>query len=198
MENTCLIKSSNGLQIATLGNALLSKRILFLDDEINNDNSLILMKQIIHLINDDNTAPIHLIIDSPGGEITSGMLLYDFIQSCVCPIEMYALHAYSMAGILFLSGKKRYVFENSTIMLHEPLVGRHNGGSATQIKELSDKLIEKAEALSQIISNRTGKPLDEVKELLKNDGKYFTSKEAVEWGIADEVIGMEKLIMRNV
>lgn len=197
MENTCLLKSSNGLQITTLGNALLSKRILFLDDEINSDSALILMKQLIHLMNEDNTTPIHLIIDSPGGEITSGMLLYDFIQSCPCEIEMYALHAYSMAGILFLSGKKRYVFENSTIMLHEPLVGKHSGGSATQIKELSDKLLEKAEALSQIIANRTGKPLDEVKEVLKNDGRYFNSKESIEWGISDEIIGMDRLIIGN-
>ena len=197
MENTCLLKSSNGLQIATLGNALLSKRILFLDDEITSDSTLILMKQIIHLMNEDNTAPVHLIIDSPGGEISAGMLIYDFIQSCPCEIEMYALHAYSMAGILFLSGKKRYVFENSTIMLHEPLIGKHPGGSTTQIKELSDRLYEKAENLCEIISKHTGKSIKEIRKLLKNDGKYFTAKEAIDWGIADEIVGVDKLIISN-
>ena len=196
MENNCLIKSSNGLQLVTLTASLLSKRIIFLDDEINDDTSLSIMKQMIHLMSEDNTTPISLIIDSPGGELASGMLLYDFIQGCACPIDMYCLKAYSMAGVLFLSGKRRFVFENSTIMLHEPLIGKHNGGSASEIKELSNKLIEKAESISEIISKHTGKSIKEVKHILKKD-TYFTSKEAIDWNLADEIIEIKQLVIDN-
>lgn len=193
MENNCLIKSSNGLQLVTLSSSLLSKRIIFLDCEINSDTANSLLKQLLQLLLEDSVTPIKLVIDSPGGEISAGMLIYDFLQSCPCEIEMYALHAYSMAGILFLSGKKRYVFENSTIMLHEPLIGKHSGGSASDIKELSDKLIQKAEQLSEIIAKHTGKPMKEIKRIIKSD-KYFSAKEAVEHQLADKIVGINELM----
>ena len=149
-------------------------------------NSLIL--QIRHLQKDDPDAEITIFINSPGGEVTSGLALYDVMQAVSCPIRTVCLGmAASMAALLFLSGDQRDMLPHSTVMIHDPLITGGVGGSALELATVANKIMHTREVTAQIIAKHTGKTLDEVLEKTARD-TYFEAEEAVGWGLADRIV----------
>ena len=119
------VKSSNGITLVPLESRLMAKRKVFIEGEIDQESACEFIKKIMLLINEDKEMPIDLLINSPGGEVNSGLLMYDVIQAAQAPIRMFCIgHAYSMGAVLFACGNHgRYMLPHSELMIHEPLLG---------------------------------------------------------------------------
>ncbi|MBQ8166031.1 MAG: ATP-dependent Clp protease proteolytic subunit [Lachnospiraceae bacterium] len=165
------------------------KRRVFIQGEINSDSVHSVLIQLMHLV-DTGNEPINIYINSGGGEVTSGLLLYDFIQSIPCPVNMYCTGiAASMAAVLFAGGQKgrRFILPHSKVMIHEPLLSNGVGGSATSIKNISDSIIETRNIINGILANHTGKTKEEIDEATRFDN-YMNAEQSVEFGLCDQVV----------
>lgn len=189
------VKSSSGITLVPADSRLLADRRVFIEGEINKEKACELFKQLLILCKEDPNKPIDLFISSPGGAISDGLFMYDCIQSCKTPIRTYCMGtAYSMGAVLFASGRHgRYMFPNSELMLHEPLIGNNVGGSASSIRSISDSLMEAKNKMNQILAKHTGKTINDIEEATSFD-HFYTSEESISFGLADEIIGFDKLM----
>lgn len=131
---------------------------------------------------------ITIYINSPGGEVSAGLALYDVIQAVSCPVRTVCVGlAASMAAILFLCGKQRDILPHARVMIHDPLVAGNISGSALRVESISRDLMKVREVMGKIIAEHTGKNLDEILARTATDC-YFDAEEAVEFGMADRII----------
>ena len=180
-------KEQNGERSYDIFSRLLKNRIVFLSGEIDDNLANSTIAQLLYLdslSNDD----IYLYINSPGGDITSGLAIYDtmnYIKSDVSTICIGL--AASMGAFLLLSGTKgkRMALENSEIMIHQPLGGAK--GQATEIKIAADRIIKIKKRLNKIISERTNQPLKKIEKDTDRDF-FLDSSEAKDYGIIDKVL----------
>ncbi|MDO4188564.1 MAG: ATP-dependent Clp protease proteolytic subunit [Lachnospiraceae bacterium] len=190
------VKSSNGITLMPAETKLLeSNRCIFLEGEINQESALEFVKSLMVLTASDASKPVKVLVNSPGGDVNAGMLIYDAIQSSIVPVQMFCLgRAYSMGALIFLSGRNgRYMLKNSELMLHEPLIGGKIGGNTSSIKEISDSLIKTRDKLNKIISEHSGKTIEEVEKETDHD-HYYSAEESVEFGICDEIVEFSKIM----
>lgn len=189
------VKSSNGIALVPIDSRLLADRKVFIEGEIDQEKACLFIKQILLLCKGDDKKPIDVLINSPGGEISSGLLMYDCIQSCKTPIRMYCMGtAYSMGALLFASGNHgRYMFSHSELMLHEPLLGSRVSGNASSIRSISDSLMDTRNKMNQILAKHTGKTIKEIEKATSFD-HYYGPEESVEFGLADEIVSFDKLM----
>ena len=165
------------------------KRRVFLQGTIDSDSVHALMVQLMYLA-DNSEEPINIYINSGGGEVTSGLVLYDFIQSIKCPVNMYCTGiAASMAAVIFAGGQKgrRYILPHSKVMIHEPLLSNGVGGSATSIKNISDSIIETRNIINGILAKHTGKTKEEIDEATRFDN-YLNASQSIEFGLCDKEV----------
>ena len=189
------VKSSNGITLVPLESRLMSERKIFIEGEIEAEKACEFTKQVMLLNSEDSRKQIDVLINSPGGEINSGMMMYDVIQSSKAPIRMYCIgRAYSMGAVLFACGNHgRYMLPHAELMLHEPLLGNRIGGNSSSIKSISDTLIETKKKLNQLLVKHTGKTEKEVEEATAFD-HYFSPEESISFGLCDEIIGFDKIL----
>ena len=189
------VKSSNGITLVPLDSRLMAKRKVFIEGEINAEKACEFVKQVMLLNAEDSQQPIDVLINSPGGEINSGMLMYDVIQASKAPIRMYCIgKAYSMGAVLFASGNNgRYMLPHGELMIHEPLLGSRVGGNSSSIKSISDSLLETKRKMNQILAKHTGKSEEEVEEATSFD-HYFSPEESIAFGLCDQIVGFDKIM----
>lgn len=166
---------------------LLKNRIIFLSGEINDDISNSVIAELLYLDSLSNE-DISIYINSPGGNISSGMAIYDtmnFVKSDVSTICVGL--AASMAAFLLSCGKKgkRYILPNAEVMIHQPLRGVQ--GQATEIKIAAERILKTKENLNKILANNTGKSIDSIEKDTERD-YFLDSKEALKYGIVDKII----------
>lgn len=184
-----LIKSSNGITQVSADSKLLSQRKVFIEGEITPEAACEFIKKIMVLNEEDPSKPIDVLINSPGGEINSGMVMYDVIQASKAPIRMFCIgRAYSMGAVLFACGNHgRYMLPHSELMLHEPLLGNRVGGNSSSIKSISESLLETKRKMNQILSKHTGKSEEEVEKATNYD-HYFSPEESKSFGLCDKIV----------
>lgn len=189
------VKSSRGIAVMPIDTRLLADRKIFIEGEINHETANLFLKQTLFLCREDNNKPIDVIINSPGGEVAAGLLIYDCIQSCTAPIRTYcAGTACSMAAILFASGKNgRYMFPHSELMLHEPLLDGGIGGNITSIRSVSKSLVNIRNKVNGILAEHTGKTVKQIEKATSYD-HFFSPEESISFGLADEIIDLGKLM----
>ena len=189
------VKSSNGIALVPIDTRLLADRKIFIEGEINQESSCVFTKKLLLLCKEDDTAPIDILINSPGGEISAGLLIYDCIQSCKTPIRMFCMGtAYSMGALLFACGNHgRYMFPHSELMLHEPLLGSGVRGNASSIRSISDSLMDTRKKMNQSLAKHTGKTEEEIEKATGFD-HYFSPEESIEFGLADEIVSFDKIM----
>lgn len=189
------VKSSGGISLVPLETRLLAERRVFVEGEINAESACNFIKQIMLLNSESDKTPINVLINSPGGEINSGLLMYDVIQSSKAPIKTFCIgRAYSMGAVLFACGNNgRYMLPHSELMIHEPLLGNHISGSSSSVKSISDSLLETKSKMNKILAKHTGKTEEEIEEATAFD-HYFSPEESVEFGLCDEVAGFDRLL----
>ena len=167
---------------------LLKDRIIFLGDEVNDDTANLVVAQLLFLESEDPDKDIYLYINSPGGSITSGMAIYDTMQYIKPDVSTICIGmAASMGAFLLAAGAKgkRLALPNSEIMIHQPLGGTR--GQATDIEIHAKRILKMKDTLNQILSERTGQPLEKIQMDTERDN-FMSSIEAKEYGLIDEVI----------
>ena len=167
---------------------LLNDRIIVLSEDVNSASASVIVAQLLYLEGQDPEKDIYFYINSPGGEVQSGLALYDVMQAVSCPIHTVCLGmAASMAALLFIAGDQREMLPHSRVMIHDPLIGGGIGGSALSVKARADDLMRIRDITAQVISQHTGMNLEEVFELTAKD-TYFEAEEAIANGMADRII----------
>ncbi len=182
-------ESADGIREISLATRHLMKRKIFLTGEIDSELANSFASQIMFL-EDEGKGPIDIIINSPGGEVNSGLMIYDVIQSSKLPINMICMgQAASMAAIILAGGQKgrRSILKHGKVMIHEPLIANGMGGSASSIKNISDSILETRDIVNGILAEHTGKTLDEINEATRNDN-YMNAEEAISFGICDRIV----------
>lgn len=190
-----LEKSSNGITQVSADAKLMSQRIVFIEGEINSETACDFIKKIIILNNQDSKKEIKVLINSPGGEINSGMLMYDVIQESKAPVIMFCIgKAYSMGAVLFASGSHgRYMLAHGELMIHEPLLGNRVGGNSSSIKSISESLLETKRKMNRILAKHTGKSEEDVEKATSFD-HYFSPEESIDFGLCDKVVGFDMIL----
>ena len=182
-------ETSNGYQSLPVDHLLLTSRRLFFTDEVDRISCDELLRDLIALNEEDPDSEIRLFINSPGGEVHSGLAVIDYIRLMPAPLTTICVGtAASMGALLFLSGSRRIVTEHSQIMIHDPSFG---GGSMAGLKphELereAGKLKKIRDITAEIIADVTGKTRKEVLRVTREDA-YYNATEAVEFGLATEI-----------
>lgn len=189
------VKSSSGITLVPIESRLMTDRRIFVEGEITPETACEFVKQIMFLNREDSETPINVLVNSPGGEINSGMLMYDVIQASRAPIRMFCIgRAYSMAAVLVACGSYgRYILPHGELMIHEPLLGSRVGGNSSSIKSISDTLMETRRKMNQLLAKHAGKTEEEVEEATSFD-HYFTPEEAVAFGLCDRIIGFDLIV----
>ena len=185
---TVVEQTGRGERAYDIYSRLLKDRIIFLGDEVNDVTAGLVVAQLLFLEAEDPDKDIHLYINSPGGSVTAGMAIYDTMQYIKPDVSTICIGmAASMGAFLLNAGAKgkRYALPNSTIMIHQPLGGAK--GQATDIEIHAKWILQIKERLNQILSERTGQPLEKIKADTERDN-FMSAMEAKEYGLVDEVI----------
>ena len=167
---------------------LLKDRIIFFGDEVNDATASIIVAQMLFLESEDPDKDIMLYINSPGGSITAGMAIYDTMNYIKCDVSTICVGmAASMGAFLLSAGAKgkRLALPNSEIMIHQPLGGMQ--GQATDIKIHADRIIAMKEKLNTILSQNTGKSVEEIARDTERDN-FMTAEQALNYGLIDRII----------
>lgn len=167
---------------------LLKDRIIFLSGEINTEMANAIIAQLLFLNAQDKEKDIAMYINSPGGQVTAGLGIYDTMNHISCDVATVCIGmAASMGAFLLSSGTKgkRYALPNAEIMIHQPLGGAR--GQATDIQIVAENIIKIKKKLATILAQNTGQNYDKVIADTERDN-YLDASEAKEYGLVDSVL----------
>ena len=167
---------------------LLKDRILFLGGEITDEEANLIIAQLLFLEADDPDKDVFLYINSPGGSVSAGLAIYDTIRYLKCEVSTICVGmAASMGAFLLAAGAKgkRKALPNSEIMIHQPSGGAY--GQASDVKIHADHIIKMRKKLNEMLSERTGQPLEVIEEATERDN-FLSAEEALQFGIIDEIV----------
>ena len=182
-------ETAEGLNRLDIRDDMLANRELELTCGVDADSCAAIARGLLYLQRQDASAPVTLYINSPGGEVQSGLALYDVMQAVSCPVRTVCLGlAASMGALLFIAGDERWMLPHSRIMIHDPLIGGAGlAGSALSVKARADDLMRIRDITASVIARHTGMSLERVFELTAND-TYFEAERALEAGLADRIV----------
>ena len=184
-----VVESSNrGERAYDLYSRLLKERIVFLGTPIDDAVANLICAQMLFLESEDPDKDIHLYINSPGGDITGLLAVYDTMKYIKPDVSTFCFgQAASAAAVLLGAGKKgkRYALPHARVLLHQPWGGV--GGQASDIEIQAREILRMRDLLNEMMSNDTGQS---VQRIAKDTDRDFviTAEEAVEYGLIDEVI----------
>lgn len=165
------------------------ERILFLGSEVNDAVANALVAQMLYLDSEDNSKPIYLYINSPGGSVTAGLAIYDTMQYVKSDVVTICVGlAASMGAFLLAAGSKgkRLALPHSRIMIHQPLGGTSQR-QASDIEIEAKEILRIKDMLNRSMADMTGQPFEKIEK--DTDRDYFLSAaEAKEYGLIDRVI----------
>jgi len=171
---------------------LLKDRIVFLGTPVDDQIANIIVAQMLFLESEDPDKDIMLYINSPGGLVTAGMMVYDTMQYVRCDVATICMgQAASMAAWLLAAGTKgkRYSLPNARIMLHQPLGGFQ--GQATDIDIHAKEILKTRDRMNELLAKHTGHPIDRIKHDTERDF-FMSAAEAKEYNVIDEVLIKKK------
>ena len=171
---------------------LLNDRIIMLCDQVNDATASLVIAQMLYLEGKDPDKDIYLYINSPGGVVTAGMAIYDTMQYIKPDVATICIgQAASMGSLLLTAGAKgkRFALPNARIMIHQPLGGAR--GQSTDVQIQAKELLRTRHMLNEILSERTGKSMEQVENDTERDN-FMSASEAVEYGLIDKVITRAK------
>jgi ATP-dependent Clp protease protease subunit len=180
--------SGRGERAYDIYSLLLKERIIFVGTAIDDQVANVIVAQLLFLSREDAEKEIQMYINSPGGVIYSGLAIYDTMQMISNPISTVAVGVTASFGtVLLTAGSKgrRYALPNATIHMHQPLGGAQ--GQATDIEIQTKQILRLRTLLNDIMSKHTGKPVDVIKQDTERDF-YLDAKQAVEYGLVDQVL----------
>jgi len=181
-------QTSKGERSFDIFSRMLKDRVIFINGEISTEMSHVIVAQLLFLESENPDKDISLYINSPGGEVTAGMAIYDTMQFIKCPVHTIVLgQAASMGSLLATAGEKghRYILPNARHMIHQPLGGA--SGQATDVEIQARELLRWKTVLTGIYSTHTGLDAEALKADMERDN-FMTAEESVKYGLADKVL----------
>jgi len=169
---------------------LLRRRVIMLSGPIDADKANDVMARLLYLEHEDPAEPIELRINSPGGEVLSGLAIIDTIAQLRCPVAtICAGMAASMASVLLASGTKgrRRATANARVLIHQPWAGQFQG-QATDLERAAEEILRQRARIDQLLSEATGQPVERIHRDTERD-TWFSAEEARDYGLVDEVLG---------
>ena len=184
-------QTSRGERSYDIFSRLLSDRIVFLGEEVSDVSASLIIAQMLFLESQDPGKDIQLYINSPGGSVSAGFAVYDTMQYVKCDVSTICIGLAASFGAFLLAGGtkgKRLALPNAEIMIHQPAIhGNGIQGQATDIKITSDHIQKSKKRLNTILSENTGKSIDEIAIATERDN-YMTAIEAMDFGLIDKII----------
>ena len=183
-------ETSRGIEtVDTLSELYSSERMIFLNGKVDSDTCQDLITSLMYLETKDDDRPVTVVINSPGGEVRSGLAVYDVLRLMKAPVTTVCMgSASSMGSIIFLAGDKRIMMPHSELMIHDPSYGNLNVDHMKphEIQERVDSLKKTGDELIRIIAQRTGRSEEEIRNKTREDS-FFAAQEALEFGLATAV-----------
>jgi ATP-dependent Clp protease, protease subunit len=175
----------------TLEEMLLENRVVFLIGEINHASAARAYMQMLYLQSQKKDQDINLYINSPGGNVTDTLAIYDVMRFLTCDVATYCIGECASGGAIVLmagSKGKRFILPNAKVMIHQPFGGVY--GQAADIEIQAEEILKTKDTLVKVMARCTGQSEDRVREDSERD-RFFDADQAVKYGIVDEVIGRE-------
>ena len=186
-------QNSRGERAYDIYSRLLKDRIIFLGSPVDDNVANVMIAQLLFLEAEDPESDISLYLNCPGGLVTSGMAVYDTIQYLKPDVQTICIgQATSMGAVLLAAGAagKRQALPHARIMIHQMMGGF--SGQAEDIDIQAKEIIRMTDILNEVLANHTGQKIEKIAEDTQRDF-YFSSQEAKEYGIIDEVMQNRKL-----
>jgi len=186
---TVIEKTQFGERAYDIYSRLMEERIVFLGTGINDDVANSIIAQLLFLEKEDAKKDITLYVNSPGGQVTSTLAMYDTMQHVKPDVSTVCLGMAASGGaIILMAGAKgkRFALKHSEIMIHQPLGGAE--GQATDIAIHAEHIVKMKNMLNELIAQHTGKDVNQVKSDTERD-KFLSSEEALAYGLIDKIVG---------
>lgn len=184
-----VIESTNrGERAYDIYSRLLKERIIILSDEVNHVTASLITAQLLFLEAEDPDKDIQFYINSPGGSVTDGLMIYDTMQHIKPDVQTICMGmAASMGAFLLSAGTKgkRCILPNAEVMIHQPLGGAQ--GQATDIQIAAEHIKRTKTRLNTILAANTGKSIEEIEKDTDRDN-WLTTEQALEYGIVDRIL----------
>ena len=189
IQNPNILKeTARGIQPISLEDELFNNRKIYLIGEVNTNSMTSLLMQLECLENSGENEEITIYINSPGGDVRSGLAVYDYIMQMKSPVKTVCIGvAASMGAILFLAGEKREMYKHSEVMIHDPSMLGGNYEKPLELQTRLESLMEMRETLAKIISSRTDLDIKAVYKATKTD-TYYNAEKALKYGLATKII----------
>ncbi|MCQ2528154.1 MAG: ATP-dependent Clp protease proteolytic subunit [Saccharofermentans sp.] len=189
---TVIESSSRGERAYDIYSRLLKERIVILSEEVNHVTASLITAQLLFLEAEDPDKDIQFYINSPGGSVTDGMMIYDTMKLIKPDVQTICMGmAASMGSVLLAAGTKgkRCILPNAEVMIHQPLGGAQ--GQATEILIAADHIKATRTKLNKILADACGKPLEQLEKDTDRD-HWLTAQEALEYGLVDKILESKK------
>jgi len=186
-------QTSRGERSFDIYSRLLSERIVFLGQAVDEGIANLIVAQMIHLEAADPDKDISLYVNSPGGSVYAGLAIYDAMQYVRPDVQTICFGiGMSMGALLLAAGAegKRMVLPNSRVLIHQPSGGFE--GKSSDIEIHANEIIQQRQRIDEIYSRHTGRDLETLRRDQDRDN-YFSASEAVEYGLADRVVERHEL-----
>ncbi len=189
---TVIESSSRGERAYDIYSRLLKERIVILSEEVNHVTASLITAQLLFLEAEDPDKDIQFYINSPGGSVSDGLMIYDTMQLIKPDVQTICMGmAASMGSVLLAAGTKgkRCILPNAEVMIHQPLGGTQ--GQATEILIAAEHIKDTRARLNGILAERCGKTIEELDKDTDRD-HWMTAQEALEYGIVDKILESKK------
>ncbi|MFQ6048127.1 MAG: ATP-dependent Clp protease proteolytic subunit [Phycisphaerae bacterium] len=183
-------KTGRGERAYDIYSRLLKDRIVFLGGPVGDETANVIIAQMLFLSNEDPKADISFYINSPGGSISAGLAVYDTMQFLRCDVATYGIGLSASMGAVLLAGGakgKRFMLPNSTVLLHQPMLGGLLRGPATDLSIEAREIIRVRQRLYQIFSHHTGKSVEQIERDCDRN-LWLDVSAALQYGLADKII----------
>jgi ATP-dependent Clp protease protease subunit len=181
-------QDSRGERSFDIYSRLLKDRVIFLGEPIDDQVANLVVAQLLHLESEDPDKDISIYINCPGGVIYAGLAIYDTMHFIKPDVQTTCVGiAMSMGSLLLTGGTKgkRSVLPNSRMLIHQPSAGFE--GASSDIEIHAREVLKLRKRVEEIYAQNTGRPEEQLREDMERD-RFFTSEEAVEYGLVDRVL----------
>ncbi len=181
-------QTSRGERAYDIFSRLLKDRIVFLGTAIDDSVADVVIAQLLFLESENPDKPIYIYINSPGGQVTSGLAIYDTMQYIKPEVSTICIgQAASMAAVLLAAGKRghRYALPHARVMMHQVLAGVQ--GQASDIEIHAKEILRVREDLNKILETHTGQTLEKIEKDTDRDF-FLNAQSALDYGVVDAII----------
>jgi ATP-dependent Clp protease, protease subunit len=175
---------------------LLGERIVFIGQQLDDDVANLAVAQLMHLEADDPDKDVSIYVNSPGGSLSASLAIYDAMQFVGCDVQTFCFGIAMSGGSLILAGGaagKRFALPNSRILIHQPSGGYQ--GQTSDIEIHAREVLELRRRTEEIYARHTGQTPEQIHADSERD-RFFSSEEAVEYGLVDKVV-TERQVQRR-